>query len=480
MDKADVIVVGGGLAGLGATKALCDHGTFNVTLLEADKIVGGRVKTDYLPDGTPILMGAESFHGRQGNSLLTYARAEKLATSPEIELQNESVLHTYIGARRIPDDVVDCIEEKVWDVIEEVEKRDWSTFEVEVQNNHVGVHSIDLHDFICANLAPTFKESDISASHDPMTILEGILAYEGITEGCKGLHGIDIVSYGAWLYLDDSFDIMFEQNPYHKIVDSLVSKIPSEVIQVEKEVCSIAWDGHDKVIVKCKDGSTFNADHVVYTCSLGVLKHSCSSGLFIPSLPTSKLTAINDIGMSLVNKVFLQFDGPLLPDNKYNQLRLYWTDHDKTDSLVSSNQWVTGLQFIRGVPNASGSFLYHTFFVGEDAQALEALSEGDIGRIISHVLNLFLAQPTPKLLSVKATRWSYPYTRGSYSYTPQGTTMDKREQLSIPLAVDHYPLRILFAGEATSTNQYGCAHSAFDTGIREAKRLLEHYCKNSA
>ncbi|MCP4628572.1 MAG: FAD-dependent oxidoreductase, partial [bacterium] len=49
----DVIVIGAGMAGLGAGKELMDDGRFNVTVLEAGGHVGGRIKTLKVNEGQP-------------------------------------------------------------------------------------------------------------------------------------------------------------------------------------------------------------------------------------------------------------------------------------------------------------------------------------------------------------------------------------------------------------------------------------------
>ena len=487
--ELDVVIVGGGLAGLSAAKTLCANGNFEVALLEADKIVGGRVKTDYLPDGTPIAIGAASFHGKEGNSLLAYAKSDGIADSVEMEIQNDSVLHTYSGGRTVPDGLVENVEEKVWQIMDGIEFCLNSTNFVRMQEDKIecsdaDTTSLDMHDFIYSKMAPICKENN-NASHDLITILEGVLSYEGITEGCKSLHGLDVASFGEWPYLDESVDLIFKDNPYLSIVSSLASKIPTGIIEVEKEVCIIEWTEKwienrrpPKVIVKCTDGTIYRANHVIYTCSLGVLKHACSLGLFHPSLPIEKVTAVEKIGISLVNKVILQFDAPLLLGHEYDQFRLYWSENDKTNSIVSSSPWILGFQFIRVVPSVSGRFLYNTFFVGEDADSIEKLPEDEVGHIIVLALNFFLAQPIPKLMAIKVTNWSKPFTRGSYSYNPQGTNLDEREKLARPVGKQN-SLQILFAGEATSIDQYGCAHSAFDTGVREAQRLIDYYAKSA-
>src|SRR5690242_9856644 len=57
-----IVIVGGGIAGLGAARELMEHGC-RVTLLEARDRFGGRIHTIHAK-GIPIDLGAEFIHGR--------------------------------------------------------------------------------------------------------------------------------------------------------------------------------------------------------------------------------------------------------------------------------------------------------------------------------------------------------------------------------------------------------------------------------
>ena len=67
-----VIVVGAGMAGLGAARALARSG-HSVTILEARDRVGGRIWTER-DFAAPIDLGASWIHGVRGNPIADLAR----------------------------------------------------------------------------------------------------------------------------------------------------------------------------------------------------------------------------------------------------------------------------------------------------------------------------------------------------------------------------------------------------------------------
>mgnify|MGYP002715740472 FL=1 len=69
-----------------------------------------------------------------------------------------------------------------------------------------------------------------------------------------------------------------------------------EKVLFNKEVKFIKWNKEcDKnvpnVLVTCTDGSMYSTDHILLTCSLGVLKEK-STKLFSPALPLKKQLCI--------------------------------------------------------------------------------------------------------------------------------------------------------------------------------------------
>ncbi|XP_006877743.1 PREDICTED: spermine oxidase isoform X5 [Chrysochloris asiatica] len=111
-----VVVIGAGLAGLAATKALLEQGFTDVTVLEASSRIGGRVQSVKLGHAT-FELGATWIHGSHGNPIYHLAEANGLleeTTDGErsvgrISLYSKNGVACYLTnrGRRIPKDVVE-------------------------------------------------------------------------------------------------------------------------------------------------------------------------------------------------------------------------------------------------------------------------------------------------------------------------------------------------------------------------------------
>ncbi|XP_046535711.1 spermine oxidase isoform X4 [Equus quagga] len=111
-----VVVIGAGLAGLAAAKALLEQGFTDVTVLEASSRIGGRVQSVKLGHAT-FELGATWIHGSHGNPIYHLAEANGLleeTTDGErsvgrISRYSKNGVACYLTnrGRRIPKDVVE-------------------------------------------------------------------------------------------------------------------------------------------------------------------------------------------------------------------------------------------------------------------------------------------------------------------------------------------------------------------------------------
>jgi len=187
---------------------------------------------------------------------------------------------------------------------------------------------------------------------------------------------------------------------------------------------------------------------------LGVLKSG--SIAFSPDpLPSEKLDAIARLGFGTFEKVVMRFPEP------------YWaTEH--THIFHLSDPEPMDFPLIVDYFHLEAQPILVAFNTGGHAMALDGLSDDEIRSHMQSVLRSVQGGAIPDPTDVVITRWgNNPFSQGSYSYIHIGSSPADQTALAEPVAG-----RILFAGEASSSDRYGYADGAMSTGIREAKRLL--------
>ncbi|XP_009698165.1 PREDICTED: spermine oxidase isoform X5 [Cariama cristata] len=111
-----IVVIGAGLAGLSAAKALLESGFTDVTVLEATDRIGGRVQSVKLGHAT-FELGATWIHGSHGNPVYHLAEdnglleettdGERSVGRISLYSKNGVAYHLTNNGQRIPKDVVE-------------------------------------------------------------------------------------------------------------------------------------------------------------------------------------------------------------------------------------------------------------------------------------------------------------------------------------------------------------------------------------
>lgn len=111
------VVVGAGMAGLGAARWLADQG-WQVQVLEARDRVGGRIHTDESL-GVPVELGASWVHGITGNPVVRLVKEAGLQLEPTNF--DDATVHEYRTGRTVKG--VAAVDEELWRVVDEVSRR---------------------------------------------------------------------------------------------------------------------------------------------------------------------------------------------------------------------------------------------------------------------------------------------------------------------------------------------------------------------
>ncbi|MBV8345351.1 MAG: FAD-dependent oxidoreductase [Candidatus Eremiobacteraeota bacterium] len=412
---ADAIVIGGGAAGLAATRRLAER-SFRVVLLEARDRFGGRAWSRPAPRATtPAELGAEFIHGRapETAALLREAGMSTIPTTGDSPFRSAPNIFEVAQSLR-EDESVD---------------RFLARFEGDEEMRKI------------AALARAFVEGFEAA--DP-----AIASVRAIADEWQS--GVDSSSARP-------------RGGYGPMLDRLVDACVAAGAQLRPSSVArkIAWRRGNVAVDLVGEGAepqTLRARAAIVTLPISILRHAGDDPdvVFDPALPPAKRAALSGIEMGHVVKIALWFRTAFwehVDDGRYRDASFlyregqtfpaYWTQFPVRSTLVIA--WAGGPK----------------------AVALHGLSEKELVERARSGFGALLEQP--ELARREFERglthdWSRdPFSRGAYSYLAVGAA-GARAGLAKPLSKT-----LFFAGEASSTDgQGGTVNGALHTGERAA------------
>ncbi|KAK4878677.1 hypothetical protein RN001_011183 [Aquatica leii] len=472
-----VVIVGAGAAGIAAASRLLENGITNVTILEAEDRIGGRIHSVKFDDNY-VDLGAEWCHGQENN--VVYNLVKNFNLLKPIRETFPNLFHSKANA------------------IDVSFKNELFGIFLNIYNEDRAGSNYSLGEYINKRFNDTVEKlwssnsSKLNIARDAIELFEKwVLSYEG------AFSWYSIAAESDFVESEGNQQLSWMGRGYKTILDVLMKKYPDlenslpidDKILLNKEVQQIIWnvsvDDQTKVSVICSDESNFTADHVILTVSLGVLKERYKT-LIVPSLPEDKVRAIEDLGFDAVFKVFFRFTNRWWSDT-FEGYTFMWSPHDleKPDMFFegpvkNEKSWITSILAIFPVPGNNN--VLEAWFTGEFVPEIELCSNETLINGFMYLMSRFDVCDFRDLIRpeslIRDTWYSNPHFKGTYSYQTVKSRVGDRSKafvLSEPLGPHPGNLSLLFAGEATHPTQFSTVHGAIDSGFREADRLLKIY-----
>lgn len=421
---ADVLVIGAGMAGIGAARMLADAGQ-TVIVLEARDRTGGRVWSNRAWPGLALDMGASWIHGSRGNPLTELAAQLGIKTLPTD--YDAAVVYAPDG-QPLADRALDKIDKRFEQLIARVEAVDegyekgWSLRQAFTHViPHLHLSQEELRELEYAVLSAI--QNEYAASAEELSI--------GFWDDDVDFGGEDVVFPGG----------------AGQMIDGLARGLD---VRLNTPVQEIAY-GAAGVTVTTPHGA-YRAARALVTLPLGVLKRGVVQ--FSPALPPRKQQAIERLGMGLLNKLYLRFP------------QVFWEAAPHVLACLTGQDNVA-LEFFN-MAVYGGEPVLLLFTSSGYARALEAQPDEAVVQVAMDALRTVYGAGIPAPEAWLRTRWhADPFAYGSYSYLAPGSSGDDRDALA--QSVDGV---LFFAGEATSRGQAATMHGALLTGRRAAKEML--------
>lgn len=444
----NVVIIGAGAAGLYAADILTSKG-INVTVVEATDRIGGRLKslrntktpTDALlfpvipedpsaPLSTAdfaVELGAENFMGLDSpwGKIVTTLRLNTIdLTTTDHKYVLDKIAKSATDWQGDPDFTA------VKNFADNLKTLSASTQTAQQAASAVGQRGHALLNSMVGNFYGSNNER---------------LGVGGVAQN------LERITHDTKLYV-------LKNNPVQDVLISRFSNIVPGV-RLNKPVKSISHSA-EKVTLTFEDGSQMEANKVIITTPLSVLKNG--SIAFSPALPGSKVSAMDKLGMDPSLRVILDFKKNLWGDNT----GFIWGG-------------TTAPQYFNG--GAGRSEFYRTLSItinGPKAAELSAKGKDMITDILAELDSIYAGQATPFVRRSLVTNeimyiiqdWSKEkYIGGGYSYPKASAKISDREALGNPVNNT-----LFFAGEATDiSGEAGTLNGALMSAERATTQLIE-------
>jgi monoamine oxidase len=408
-----VVIVGAGMAGLTAAHVFTQH-RIPFVLVEARDRIGGRAFTDLKSLAMPFDQGCAYLHTPKINPLVAKAGEHGFNVS-----QNPVHPAIYSGSENEGPRGVKAFDTAYGELAHAVVT--------------TGAHGDDIA---------------VAGFVNDRTVWDRLAAFAlGAEQTGVSLKQLSTVDWYSQLNANSGREGAVKEG-----LGSMVSAFGSGIpVTLSSPVSKIDWRGPN-VRVETSTG-TIEGECCLLTVPIGVLRDGAIG--FTPALPPAKLTAINGIGVGVVNKIALAFRPGVLPPEKD-----VWLYQLRKDGSIADVQ-----------VRPFGADMTIHFTGGDFAREVELLTKADqITFALASIGDIYGNDIAAGCTGGAVTRWARdPYSLGSLSAALPGQA-HQRGELAKPIAE-----RLYFAGEACAPSWASSLPGAFLSGHAAARTIAERF-----
>ncbi|KAI9430828.1 amine oxidase [Lactarius indigo] len=434
-----VLILGGGVAGIIAARTLAKQGITDFVIIDARDELGGRMRSTTF--GVPnhqltVELGANWIHGTQeegypANPIFELVLKHDLNTV-------ESDAHTSITTYDVngPVDYLDVVHNAMdaftkftvaagrqltENLVDSTARAGYALIGQRPKTPHEMASEYFAFDF---TYAQTPEQSSFLAS----------------AWGSNFTYNVDQGGFS-----EDNLLSIDQRGIKHLIQAEAEEFLKQSQVRLQATVATIEYSDSE-VLVTLTDGTMLTAQFAICTFSLGVLQHD--DVRFYPPLPDWKVEAIHSLTMATYTKIFLQFPQKFWFDTEF----AVYADNERGRYPIWQSIDIDGF--------APGSGVIFATVTGDYSKRIEAMTDAQVQSEVMQVLRaMFPRVSIPEPTAFLFPRWfSDPLYRGSYSTWPASIVPQHHINLRTPIG------RLWFAGEAMSEKYFGYLHGAYFEG----------------
>lgn len=432
--KIDVVIVGSGISGIAAAAHLAEKGIKSI-ILEGRNRIGGRLFTDRTSGSAPYELGCSWFHESGSNPLVDLAKKEKISFVRD----DQAGFYTANGPLSLNPEIVGVLDA-------------FKTYAVKTSGS-------DQDKSLKAQVAEFMK----SQSHLNQSTQDMVAEILRIPELANGTPWSQISAKSLSQDTPDDYMVL---GGYDRILDAIKRHTLNNSILLGDKVVQIdSGSIANRVVVKTQHGEHFESKYVIVSIPVSNLKHEDVK--FVPNLPQNLQSAIESTDISLVGKVYFEFEEPFWPVDQHKFIMLATPGGDS--GLATSYPIVISNWYILNGENKHPGLAVLTPTPLTEQIERDASRAFDILRPVLEEIRTDKSKPIPNPTKATSSKWSVDeFSRGSYSMYKVGNSREAAIS-AFEIGAD----RIRFAGEHTILKGAGFAHGAYNSGIREAEFILD-------